>query len=208
MALRGVVFIKGQAGPANVGDPPSKFTVQYLDPDGNMVIKSGGSRAWRCNNPGALLASPYSMGKDRRAIGRAGDSNHTYAVCPDYDTGHEALVVMLRGSRYRRLTLAEASKRYVEEDSDHLSKIIKLTHGRLKTTRTIESLSDAEFDLYWQAIERNESWQVGREDFIEKWVIAGVHKRQGRLSSTWCSEGESGFGLPKLRQSAGWVNTD
>ena len=32
-----------------------------------------------------------------------------YAVYPDYNTGHEALVVMLRGGVYSKLTLKEAS---------------------------------------------------------------------------------------------------
>lgn len=96
-----MIFIKAKAGPPNIGDPKSKFTVQYFDKQGNMTIRSGGTRAWRCNNPGALLKSSYSTSKDRRAIGTAGFGEYEYAVYPDYATGHEALVVMLRGSRYQ-----------------------------------------------------------------------------------------------------------
>ncbi len=93
-----MVYVKAKAGPANVGDSALKFTVHYFDKGGNLTIRSGGTRAWRCNNPGALLKSTYSVSKKRRAIGSAGHGDYEYAVYPDYETGHEALVLMLRGS--------------------------------------------------------------------------------------------------------------
>ena len=54
-----MVFIKAKAGPPNIGDPKGMFTVQYFDEKGNMIIRSGGTRAWRCNNPGNLLRGNY-----------------------------------------------------------------------------------------------------------------------------------------------------
>lgn len=105
-----MVFVRAKVGPPNIGKPTSMFTVQYFDEEGNMTIRSEGSRTWRCNNPGALLKSRYSMSNDRRSIGSAGFGNYEYAVYPDYETGHEALVVMLSGSRYRNLTLLEGFK--------------------------------------------------------------------------------------------------
>ncbi len=75
-----MVFVKASVGLANYGDNKAKFTVQYFDEKGNMTIRSGGSRAWRCNNPGNLLSSPYSRGKSRRSIGEAGDGVNKYAV--------------------------------------------------------------------------------------------------------------------------------
>lgn len=162
------------------GDPDSRFTVQYFDEQGNMTIRSGGTRAWRCNNSGALLKSPYSTSKDRRAIGIAGFGKYLYAVYPDYETGHEALVVMLRGSKYRNLNLLEASLRYVEEDPDHGPKIAKMS--KLDPNRKISSLSDEEFERYWKAIEKNERWDIGEQDFIEKGFISGVHKKRGIIT--------------------------
>lgn len=155
-----MTFVKAKVGPSNVGDPKSKFTVQYFDEQGNMTIRSEGARAWRCNNSGALLKSSYSMGRDRRAIGSAGFEQYEYAVYPDYETGHEALVVMLRGSHYRDLTLLQASLRYVQEDPGHGPKIAKMSD--LDPNRKISSLSDEEFERYWKAIEKNERWEVGR----------------------------------------------
>ncbi|MBA3722847.1 MAG: hypothetical protein H0W88_10675 [Parachlamydiaceae bacterium] len=170
-------FVKAKAGPSIAGDSDKKFTVQYFDEQRNMTIRSGGTRAWRCNNPGALLKSSYSISKDRRAIGTAGFGAYEYAVYPDYPTGHEALVVMLRGSRYRNLTLLEASLRYVGEDPGHGPKISKMSN--LDPNRKINTLSNEEFERYWKAIEKNERWDIGQEDFIEKWIISGVHKKRG-----------------------------
>ena len=74
-----MIFVKAKVGPPNIGDPKGLFTVQYFDKDGNMTIRSKGTRTWRCNNPGALLKSPYSMGKARHSIGSAGDGQYHYA---------------------------------------------------------------------------------------------------------------------------------
>jgi hypothetical protein len=133
-----MVFIKAKVGPALIGHPKGEFTVHYFDEHGNLTIRSKGKRAWRCNNPGNLKVGKYSMGKDRRAIGSAGDSEDEYAVYPDYETGHEALVVMLGGSVYSPLTLKEASKRYVSTDKNHINTIAKITG--FDPNRTIKSL--------------------------------------------------------------------
>jgi hypothetical protein len=174
-----MVFVKAQAGPANVGDPKSMFTVQYFDEQGNMTIRSGGSRAWRCNNPGNLHRSPYSMSKQRGAIGFAGDTEDEYAVYPTKEKGHEALVVMLRGSVYSLKTLRAAMQYYERKKKDYIDIIVARTG--LDPERTIKSLTDLEFESFWKAIEFVEKWIEGEEDFIEKWIIAGVHKQRGTI---------------------------
>lgn len=120
------------------------------------------------------------MSQKRRAIGFAGDGVDIYAVYPDYETGHEALVVMLRGNIYSPLTLTQASKKYVASDPEHIHNVVKIT--KLDPNRTIKSLADKEFEIYWKAIEQIEGWEVGREDFIEKWYITGVHKKRGVIT--------------------------
>jgi hypothetical protein len=87
---------------------------------------------------------------------------------------------MLRGSRYRNLTLLEASLRYVKEDPGHGPKIAKMSN--LDPNRKISSLSDEEFERYWKAIEKNERWEVGEEDFIPRGIISGVHKKRGVIT--------------------------
>ncbi|MCB1114860.1 MAG: hypothetical protein KDK71_00195 [Chlamydiia bacterium] len=175
-----MVFIKAKVGPPLAGDPESKFTVQYFDKQGNMTIRSGGSRSWRCNNPGNLISSGYSTSKSRRSIGTAGDKTDTYAVYPDYETGLEALIVMLKGSVYSPLTLRDAIKRYDKKNPKYIDAIVKIT--KLDPERTLCSLDDLEFEQFWKAIESIEKWTVGTEDFIEKWVISGVHKNRGVIT--------------------------
>src|SRR5262249_23689099 len=133
-----MVFVRAQSGPANVGDPKEKFTVQYFDENGNMIIRSGGTRAWRCNNPGNLHRSHYSMSQKRRAIGFAGDDQDEYAVYPDRETGHEALVVMLKGSVYSPKTLRAAMEYYEPKKKDYIDIIVQRTG--LDPNRTIVSL--------------------------------------------------------------------
>jgi len=175
-----MVFVKAKEGPPNVKKKetdPDIFTVQYFDEQENMTIRSNGSVAWRCNNPAAMLVSPYSTSKDRRCIGTAGNAKYKYAVYPDYQTGHEALIVMLKGSKYFHLTLRQASLRYVEEDPNHIHKIVRLS--KLDPDRIIKSLSEKEFEAYWKSIEENEGWVVGKELFVDKWYITAVHKKRG-----------------------------
>lgn len=175
-----MVFVRALVGPSNYGEPKGKFSVQYFDEKGNMTIRSGGSRAWRCNNPGNLLASRYSTGKSRRSIGKAGDSANEYAVYPDYETGHEALVVMLKGGVYSPLTLRTGIKRYDGTNPKYIDEVVAITG--FDPERTIKSLSDKEFEKFWKAIEKIEKWEVGREDFIEKWDISAVHKKRGIIT--------------------------
>lgn len=172
-----MAFVKALAGPPNVGDPEGMFTVQYFDEAGNMTNRSKGTRAWRCNNPGNLRKSRYSMSKTRKAIGFAGDSKNEYAVYPDKETGHESLVVMMRGSVYSPMTLRVAMVHFESERKDYIDIIVARTG--LHPERTIESLSDKEFHSFWQAIEFVERWEEGVSTFIEKWIISGVHKRRG-----------------------------
>ena len=40
-----MVFVSAKSGPPDIGDPPSLFTVQYFDEQGNMIIRSGGKRS-------------------------------------------------------------------------------------------------------------------------------------------------------------------
>ena len=135
------------------------------------------SRAWRCNNPGNLRSSKYSTSAQRRSIGVAGDGKDEYAVYPNYETGHEALIVMLKGGIYSPLTLREAIKRYDSTNPKYIDTIVEKTG--FDPERKIKSLNDKEFEKFWWAIEDTEKWKVGREDFIEKWYITCVHRKRG-----------------------------
>src|ERR1700722_4604191 len=72
------IYIKARQGPKN--------SVIYTDSDGNEWIFENGNRPWRNQNPGDLV--PGKVSKRNGAIGSAGG----FAVFPDYQTGHAALL--------------------------------------------------------------------------------------------------------------------
>lgn len=190
-----MVFIKAQSGPPNYGDRENLFTVHYFDEHGNMTIRGGGTIAWRCNNPGNLRASSYSTSAKRRAIGSAGYGKNMYAVYPDYETGHEALVVMLKGGVYSPLTLRKAIGRYDSTNPQYIDIIVSKTG--LHPERKVKSLNDKEFEKFWRAIEETEKWRVGKEDIIERWIITGVHKKRGAIYEYRICQNGKDIWLPK-----------
>ena len=44
-------------------------------------------------------------------------------------------------------------------------------------------------EVFWRAIEKVEKWEVGEEDFIEKWIISGVHKKHNVITEYLINSG-------------------
>ena len=87
---------------ANEGESSSTI---YYAPDGSKTIKSGGSWAWRNNNPGNMRKGQYSRNKD--CIGYSGG----FAVFPTRGQGHAALVDLIKNG-YQSSSLQSMVKRY------------------------------------------------------------------------------------------------
>jgi hypothetical protein len=64
-----------------------------------------------------------------------------------------------------------------------------LSISKLDPKKRIKDLSGKEFDQLREAIERIEGWEVGQEDFIEKWYISGVHKKRGIITEYLVNKG-------------------
>jgi len=170
-----IMFVRALEGPANYGERES--TVQYFDEQGNMFIRSGGTRAWRNNNPGNLVSNDYTMSSERRAkaIGKAAG----FAVYPNYQIGHQALVDMLGGKTWGAKTLRKASKDYTPDNLGHIDSIVQETG--FDPERKISSLNPVEFEKYWKAIEKIEKWKTGQETPVDKYYITGVHMHGGTI---------------------------
>ena len=69
------MFIRAEGGKGN--------SVIFYDQDENLLIRSGGTRTWRNNNPGNIRASRFSY--KHGAIGSAGG----FAVFPTYQAGRK-----------------------------------------------------------------------------------------------------------------------
>src|SRR5262245_27357344 len=111
--------------------------VNYYDKNENITVRSGGSRAWRNNNPGNIRPGKFSS--KNGAIGSAGN----FAIFPTYQAGRQALASLLRGKTYSNLTLFSAIARYApshENNTANYRKLIKRLTG-LDLDKKIENLS-------------------------------------------------------------------
>jgi len=164
--------------------------IRYKDPTPESMR---GSKAWRHNNPGNIKNGPHA--KKYGAIGSAGyvvpksDKLAYFAIFPDYNTGKNALINLLKREDYFFRTLYDYPRKYVgikdgdpdtKEAIDYRTALEKITKFDMK--RTIESLNKQEFEKLLDAIERHEGWHPGDETFEEINEIAGVRFIKGVAS--------------------------
>jgi uncharacterized protein (TIGR02594 family) len=126
--------------------------------DGSTETRSGGTLAWRNNNPGNIRAGDFATRNGAIGTGPGG-----FAVFPDRATGERAISALLQGQSYRNLSVMGAISRYAppsENDTKQYQDNIKSWTG-LDTTRTIASLSAAELSKVVGAIQRMEGWSAG-----------------------------------------------
>lgn len=167
-----VVFVSAQEGPPNYGQK-EPYTVQYFDQAGNMTIRCNGTKAWRNNNPGNIIHKPGGFAVRHGSIGHAGGM----AVFPDESTGRTALIALLHSTNYRNLTIGDVSERYDKPNAAEHRRML-LSISKLDPNLRIIDLTGADFSRLREAFERIEGWEPGREDFIERWIIVGVHKKK------------------------------
>ena len=128
--------------------------VKYYREDNSGIIRSGGSRSWRNNNPGNIRSATY-------AIGIAGN----FAVFADYETGFEAIKDLLTSDNYINLSINDAISRYAppsENDTTNYQAMLSDFTG-LDNTRLISDLSDEELNSVANAIQRIEGYIIGTE---------------------------------------------
>ncbi len=132
--------------------------VIYANPDGTRTRKTGGSRAWRNNNPGNLRYTEFSVRMG--AIGQAGK----FAVFPDKETGQNALRELLKTKTYYNLSVADAISRYAPPSQNNTARY----HARIKEltgvslNKKLNQLSNAEMERVVGAISTIEGWTVGQ----------------------------------------------
>jgi hypothetical protein len=120
-------------------------------------VRTGGTRAWRNNNPGNMEAGAFA--NQHGAIG----SDGRFAVFPNEAAGTAAVRALLGTAGYRNLTIADAIARYAppheNDTAAYTAGVSRMTN--LDATRAISSLNGAELDAVVGAIRRVEGWQPG-----------------------------------------------
>lgn len=136
----------------------SGYDVIVVAPDGKKYKRSGGTRAWRNNNPGNIRPGKFS-----RSVGGIGSAGG-FAVFPDEQTGMLAIKKLLLTNNYKNLTVAGAISRWAPPSENNTAgyqrQVARLTG--LSISRKISELSSEELTRVANAIRHVEGWRPGK----------------------------------------------
>jgi len=149
----------------------------FVGNDGNIYEASGGSRAWRNNNPGNLEYGKFAL--DNGAIGTDG----RFAIFPDSATGFNAMANLLSTNTYQKLTIENAINRYAppsENDIENYLKSIERQTGFSRST-PMNNLSKDNLLQLAKAMAKHEGNISGKKRLVSKkeqyvWVTVGDDK--------------------------------
>jgi len=149
------------------------LSVTYTDKNGNIIIKQGGNKAWRTNNPGNLSFSSLEKAKESGAIGVWEDAEgHKFGIFPSEEAGEKALREKLQERRfsYRK----DGSKRNIAQmiseiyapasdnnDSSGYARFLRDRYGVDVYNKTVEDLDRDEMDRLIQGIAAREGNKQG-----------------------------------------------
>lgn len=152
-------------------------TRMYIGKDGNIYEASGGSRAWRNNNPGNLEYGKFT--RNNGAIGTDG----RFAIFPDAATGFNAMAGLLATSSYQKLTIEGAINRYAPPNENNVENYLKSVERQTGFPRStpMNSLSKDNLLNLAKAMAKHEGNISGKKRLVPKhekyvWVTAGDDK--------------------------------
>ena len=94
------------------GEDPKRDDIVYEYPDGSVELRTGGTLAWRANNPGNV-----QYGKFAQKQGAIGQFSNGVAIFPGTEHGNKAMETLLSGPSYRGLTVDQVVARYSGADA-------------------------------------------------------------------------------------------
>jgi hypothetical protein len=152
-------------------------SVIYTADDGSQIRYSGGDPAWRTNNPGNLWSASVSKRNDE--IGKFGN----FAVFPDYETGHGALLDSLRTTHGTKNLKDMISVYAPKSDSNDTARYLRFLRKKtgVKDDRKIKNFSPEQFEKLWRAIEAFE----GERDNLLKYERTRRERSSPTLSKGW-----------------------
>jgi len=146
----------------------STLTVDYINNDGSHLLRSGGTIAWRFNNPGNIRPAPTNA-KTRIGIGKT--KSGAFAIFPSYEVGKQEKRALLR-RKYNKYTIPQAMEIYAprsENDTDaYTAHILKRTG--LPKDKPLSDFSDEQLDSMMSSMEEREGFHHRKETRKEKWV--------------------------------------
>jgi hypothetical protein len=130
------------------------LTVSY--DDGTMERRTGGTLAWRTNNPGNLRRSPL-------AIGSVNTPNGPYAVFPSLAVGEKAQENLLFGKSkqgYSNMTAAEAVKIYAPASENDVAAYQRSAPG--VAGKTLAQYTPEERQAFMGQMRKHEGFKPGQ----------------------------------------------
>jgi RHS repeat-associated protein len=145
------------APPTPVSAVADGATVVITYSDGSVEVRSGGTRAWRNNNPGNITAGKFA--NKHGAIGSAGG----FAVFPGEQVGADAQVSLLRTSKYSSLSIDGVVERYAPPSENPTATYQKYVAGQVGVpgSTQISTLNNAQMNSLTMAMRRFEGWAPG-----------------------------------------------
>lgn len=147
-----------------IDESTDERTVRYIDQDGNVTYREGGTRAWRNNNPGNIICADSST---NGWLGVISCDRDGYAIFPDWKTGKQAMEKLLRrGRSYRNNTIEGAIIIYTSGDPANVQEnYINYVTSRtgMPRTKRIDDMTDEEFQSFLRAMRENENSTPGKE---------------------------------------------
>jgi hypothetical protein len=140
----------------------SGTTVTYTKQNGDQDIYSGGTPAWRNNNPGNMIPNRFSY--SHGAIGEVQNRGGKRAIFPDRETGEKALRALLSGPSYSDRSLDKAIARFAPakdgNNTPHYQAYARRHVGTSGDT-LIRNLTSKQMDALFQTIETMEGSKPG-----------------------------------------------
>ncbi len=136
----------------------------YVGTDGNIYEHSGGTRAWRNNNPGNLEDGKFA--RNNGAIG----SDGRFAIFPDEAAGWNAMVNLLSNDSYQKLTIEGAINRYAPPHENNVENYLKSLEKQTGFPRTtpMNNLSKDNLLALAKAMKAHEGNKPGTKRLVRK----------------------------------------
>ena len=137
-------------------EPGMKHSVIYTDGASQYFRYSGGTWAWRNQNPGNIR--PGSISRKYGQIGVV----FNFAVFPDRESGHLALLDVLKIT-YGDSSIDEMMDHFAPPSENNTARYKKFLHEvtGVKDNRKINAFTDNEFEKLWQGVEQIEGYKEG-----------------------------------------------
>jgi len=146
---------------------PELLTVEYVDENGDRLLRSGGTIAWRFNNPGNLRPGPKYV----LHIGKGNTKSGDFLIFPTAEDGRaEKKGLLLR--KYNKDTVAQMMEQYAprkENDTDKYIAYITNKSGVGKQD-VVGKLSESNLAALMKAMEQYEGFNAKADTRQEKWV--------------------------------------